>query len=110
MSDDEIRRYMDSKILKNSGAAITLSFILGFFGFLGIGHFYIRKIKRGIGYLVLGFLFLGIGGTLYLIGGLTGFFFGGVIYIIIWIFHILNIKDECNRFNDYFVRTRKQLW
>jgi len=47
------------KELKNPGVAALLSAIFGLVGLWGIGHFYVGKIVRGIGFLIAGLILIG---------------------------------------------------
>ena len=105
--DGDLRRYRISHIMKNEGNATVLAVILGVFGILGIGHMYIGKIGKGVGYLVLGFILL-------IVGIATLFIFVGIIfllgYFIVFIIHIIGLRNDCKDFNEYFLHTKKQLW
>lgn len=41
---------------KSGGIAFILAFFFGLFLFNGIGHMYIGKVRRGVGFLLLGWL------------------------------------------------------
>lgn len=105
--DDDIRRLNLQRALKNEGTSVILAIILGLFGFLGIGHIYIGKTWRGIGLLILGWILLVIGAaTLAVMIGAVFL----LAYLIIFIYQIVNARDESKAFNDYFIRTRNNLW
>ncbi len=109
-NDDDIRKYYENKQLKNNGVAIVFAIILGLFGLMGIGHIYIGKIRKGIAYLISGFILL------FMSVGLIPFMSSMIvvvvifIYIIVFIHQILSVRNYCNKFNEYFIRTKRKLW
>lgn len=108
MSDDDVRKYYENKQLKNNGVAIVFAVILGLFGLMGIGHIYIGKTGKGIAYLISGLLILGIS---IILSQLSFFIVISIfIYLIVFIHQILSVRDYCNKFNDYFIRTKRSLW
>ena len=108
--DDDIRKYYENKQLKNSGVAIVFAIILGFLGLLGIGHIYIGKTRKGIGYLISGLIVIPICLSTTVIFSWMVIFIGIFIYFIVFIHQILSVRDYCNKFNEYFIRTKRQLW
>jgi len=109
-NDDDIRKYYESKQLKNNGVALVFAVILGLLGFMGIGHIYIGKVGKGLAYLISGFIVLGGGFTLTMFLSIMTFVIGMMIFIILFIHQILSVRRDCNKFNDYFIRTKKKLW
>ena len=94
-------------LYKNEGTAILLAAILGFFGLSGIGHLYIGKIGRGIGFLIVLWILYGIGiATAMLLIGIPFLILGLVIYI--W--HIFNVRNLCREYNDYLSRNGRPPW
>lgn len=110
MSDDDLRRYYESKQLKNSGVALVFAVILGLFGLMGIGHIYIGKVGKGIAYLISGLIILPVGFGLMAFFSTMTFVIAIIIYLIVFIHQILSVRDYCNQFNEYFIRTKRQLW
>jgi len=106
MSDD-INNLNLQRALKNEGVTLILSLVLGLFGFLGVGHIYIDKLGRGFVLLFIGWILLGIGVSTFMFG--VGFVLL-VIYFVIYIYHVIDARDNARKFNDYFVRTKKELW
>lgn len=45
---------------KSTRTSVTLSLILGLLGICGVGHFYINKIRRGVGCLIIGIILAAI--------------------------------------------------
>ncbi len=96
---------------KSAGVTVIISIILGAVGFLGIGHFYLRKNGRGIGFLVSGF-FLSILSIVILMpiyGTIEGFASQlGVIsialgipaaYVILYLWQIVDSYKQCKKYN-----------
>jgi TM2 domain-containing membrane protein YozV len=110
MSDDDVKRYYESRQLKNNGVALVFAIILGFFGLLGIGHIYIGRVGKGIAYLISGFIVLGFGVMLASVLSYMGLIFGVALFIILLINSIFGVRKSCDEFNEYFIRTKKRLW
>jgi len=110
MSDDDVRKYFESKQLKNNGIAIVFALILGLLGLMGIGHIYIGKIGKGIAYLFLGLFLLIISVPLSMVFSTAATVIAIFIYLIIFVGTIVSVNADCNQFNEYFVRTKKRLW
>jgi len=105
--DDDIRRLDLQRVLKNESTTLFLALVFGLFGFLGIGHIYIGKTGNGIILLIVGWILLGMGGATMIFG--VGFIFL-LLYLAIFIHQILSARDDAKKFNDYYVRTKKNLW
>jgi len=106
MSDD-IDNLKLQRALKNESTTLIIALVLGLFGFLGIGHIYIGKAGKGFVLLIVGWILLGIGGATIMFG--VGFIFL-VLYLVIFIHQILSARDNARKFNDYYVRTKRNLW
>jgi len=104
--DDDIRRLDLQRAIKNEGTTLVLAIIFGLFGFLGLGHIYIGKTGRGIWLLIIGWILLGVGlATMFGVG-----FILLLVYLIVFIYHIIDARDNAKEFNDYYIRTKKSLW
>lgn len=106
--------------LKNPGVAAVLALVVGALLFWGVGHIYVGKVMRGIGIMILGWIFEGLfllsflGPLLGLamIGfGLGGFAMGilglvlfGVISLVGWIWQTFDAYSLAKQYNEY-VRT-----
>lgn len=94
-------------LYKNEGTAILLAAILGFIGLSGIGHMYIGKIGRGIGFLIVVLILDAIGwATVWMLIGIPFLIIGLVIYI--W--HIFDVRNLCREYNDYLSRNGRPPW
>ena len=92
---------------KNESTAILLAALLGLFVICGIGHFYVGKIGRGVGLLIVVLILDGIGwATVWLLIGIPFLIVGFVIYI--W--HIFDARNLCREYNDYLSRNGRPPW
>ena len=117
-----------SLIPKNKRKATVLAVVLGIMGIGGIGHLYIRKTARGLGFLfsmITIFLFavavelsfLQYIPIIYLPWNIPEslFFvlipvFLFVVNIAIFIWQIIDVRKLCNNYNDHFIKTQENLW
>jgi hypothetical protein len=99
---------------KNVRIAVVLALVLGILGVMGIGHIYLGKIKRGMGFLIVGLILDGLtsSGFLDFVGvwfhGYSGVasFFGSYsfwidIIVILLIFLIWQTYDAYSLAKDY---------
>jgi len=94
-------------LYKNEGTAILLAAILGFIGLCGVGHMYIGKIGRGIGFLIVVLILDSIGwATVWMLIGIPFLIIGLVIYV--W--HIFDVRNLCREYNDYLSRNGRPPW
>ncbi len=96
---------------KSAGVTVILSIILGAVGLLGIGHFYLRKNGRGIGFLVSGFILsiLSFVILLPIYGTIEGFASQLEIislalgiplaYIVLYFWQIVDSYKQCKKYN-----------
>ncbi len=133
ISDTEISQNIiydhKSLIPKNKRTATVLAVVLGIMGIGGIGHLYIRKTARGLGFLfsmIAVFLFavaiflsfLQYVPIVYNEWNMPEFFtFIGLIPIFlfvvntaIFIWQIIDVRKLCNNYNDHFIKTQENLW
>ena len=123
---DDIDNLNTQRKLKNESVTLMLALMLGFFGFLGIGHIYIGRIRKGVLLLFGGWILEGIG-LIFMIMGEEGIyqmidieleylllFVVGLIFFLIWfivfIYSIINARNNARDFNDYFLKTKNNLW
>ena len=114
---------------KNKRNATILAVVLGIMGIGGIGHFYIRRTARGLGFLfsmIAIFLFAVAVELSFLqyipiidmpwnmpefftfIGLIPIFLFVANTAIFIW--QIIDVRKLCNNYNDHFIKTQENLW
>ena len=114
---------------KNKRNATVLAVVLGIMGIGGIGHLYIRRTARGLGFLfsmIAIFLFAVAVALSFLqyvpiiynewntpefftfIGLIPIFLF--VVNIAIFIWQIIDVRKLCNNYNDHFIKTQENLW
>lgn len=81
---------------KSEGNTIILAIVLGIFGLNGIGHLYIGKIGKGIGFLIGSIILFAIGiATLFFVVGA----FLLIIYFVIFIWQIIDARNLCREYN-----------
>lgn len=97
--------------IKNEGTAFLLAIIFGILGFPGVGHIYIGKIKRGIGFILLMIPVgaLAVAGMIF-----HPFFFisflGIVVWLVVFIWQLKEVKKLCTQYNEHFLKTKEELW
>lgn len=124
---------------KSESITLIFAIIVSLFGFMGVGHMYLGKVKKGIVILVLG-LVKSVAGILLLIGGLA--FLGqnsvsskvyeplgsshidpttGIIIlaigiglligvIVLFFWQILDARKLCRKYNEYVTEHGKRPW
>jgi len=96
---------------KSESTTLVLSIILGLFGFQGVGHLYVGKIGKGIAYLIGSIIVAGI--AIGLIATGIGAIIGVpllIVYLIMFIFQILDSKKACKYYNDYLEKHNERPW
>ncbi|MCE2506219.1 MAG: hypothetical protein J4F36_07090 [Nitrosopumilaceae archaeon] len=80
---------------------------MGILGINGVGHIYVGKIGKGVWILIgsLILLAIGIATVVFMVGYALIF-----VYILIWIWQIIDSKRICKEYNDYLRQTGKTLW
>jgi len=129
--DEQQKKTVSVSRYKSEGTTLVLSIVVGFFGFMGVGHIYLGRVRRGIIILIVGligwivaivipFAMLRMLGVLEeeesidptaVVGVLGGFFVVveiGVLALIIW--QILNSRKLCKQYNEYFEEHGKPPW
>ena len=118
-----------SLIPKNKRNATVLAVVLGIMGIGGIGHLYIRRTARGLGFLFSMFAvflfavaveltFLQYIPIIDMAWNMPEFFtFIGLIPIFlfvvntaIFVWQIIDVRKLCTKYNDHFVKTQENLW
>ena len=92
---------------KSEGTTLVFSVILGLFGILGVGHFYIGKIRKGAIFLISGLILMGAGVATITVG------FGFVLilgYFILYIWSIIGSRDLCKQYNLHLQNVGKKPW
>jgi len=97
--------------IKNEGTAFLLAIIFGILGLPGVGHIYIGKIKRGIGFILL---MIPVG-ALAAVGMIFHPFFfisflGIIVWLVVFIWQLKEVKKLCTRYNEHFLKTKEELW
>ena len=113
---------------KNKRNATVLAVVLGIMGIGGIGHLYIKRTARGLGFLfsmIAIFLFavaveltiLQYIPIIYLPWNIPESLFFALIPIFlfvvntaIFIWQIIDVRKLCNNYNDHFIKTQENLW
>ncbi|MBI1663536.1 MAG: TM2 domain-containing protein [Nitrosopumilus sp.] len=92
---------------KSEGTTLVLAVVLGILGINGVGHIYVGKIGKGVWILIgsLILLAIGIATVVFMVGYALIF-----VYILIWIWQIIDSKRICKEYNDYLRQTGKTLW
>ncbi|KEQ56398.1 TM2 domain protein [Marine Group I thaumarchaeote SCGC AAA799-N04] len=113
---------------KNLSTTTVLAVILGIFGIEGVGHFYVGKIAKGIGFLLGAWILFAIGYGIitsaqagafgYSHSSLVGYHtsiiliaigcFIGVIVMFVW--QIFDSRKLCRYYNDYLEKNGKKPW
>lgn len=92
---------------KSEGTTLVLAIVLGILGINGVGHIYVGKIGKGIWILIGSLILLAIGiATVAFMVGYALIF----VYVLIWIWQIIDSKKICKEYNDYLRQTGKTLW
>jgi len=114
---------------KSEGVTLIFSIVVGLLGFMGVGHIYLGRVKRGVIILLIGifgwivvFVSIAILGIMdesnfdieedssaifLLIGVLIGV---GGGYLVLFIWQILNARKLCRHYNDYYEKNGKAPW
>ncbi len=123
---ESIKRY------KSEGTTLVLSIVVGLLGFMGVGHIYLGRVRRGIIILIIGmvgwggifvpFVMLGMFSGLEegsldetdmfeMMAGIgVALFVGGIGIFILFIWQILNSRKLCKEYNEYFEEHGKPPW
>ncbi len=133
ISDSDVSQNIiyDHKSLnpKNKRNATVLAVVLGIMGIGGMGHLYIRRTARGLGFLfsMIAIFLLAVAVELSFLQyipiidiawNMPEFFtFIGLIPIFlfvvntaIFIWQIIDVRKLCNNYNDHFIKTQENLW
>ena len=113
---------------KSEGVTLVLSILVGLLGFMGIGHIYVGKVKRGIGILIGGFfiwiivlispsVFAGLTGdvsfsdvnSLALVA-VASMVLGIATGIALFIWQILNSRKLCRQYNEHYEQHGTAPW
>jgi hypothetical protein len=99
---------------KNSGTAVIIALIAGFFGFNGIGHIYVGKTLFGIVIMIIGWLigFLTATGVIALINNPSVWLLSliGLLYLGYWIWQAYDANKKVKYYNEYIMKHRKEPW
>lgn len=101
---------------KNVGITVILALVLGIFGIMGIGHIYVGKIKRGMGFLIVGLILDGLpySGFLDFVGfwlhDFVGIIFFWVIPLIFLIWQTYDAYSLAKEYNESVRSYGKKPW
>jgi len=87
---------------KDESTTLILSIVLGLIGLPGIGHMYVGKVGSGVGIL--------IGSWILIIVGVVTMGIGLIIYLILFIWQIINSRNLCRQYNLYLSQTGRPPW
>ena len=110
--------------IKNEYVAVLLAALLGVIGFLGIGHFYTGRFRRGIILIIVGWLIIGIDFVLFALWSMSGmvipppgytkveppaftaaFLITAIVLFLgfggLWIWQILDARAKCRAYNSH---------
>lgn len=100
--------------------ALILALVLGLFGIWGIGHIYLGRIVRGVGFLLLGLLapsiililtlgaLVGAGSFPIVVLGLLILLL--IVLFILFVLHVYDAYALANRYNEILERTGMAPW
>ena len=92
---------------KSEGTTLVLSLVLGLVGLQGIGHFYVGKVAKGLGFLIGSLILLVAGfGTLDFVVGYVLI----VAYFVILLWQIVDSRKLCQYYNGYVSSSGKSPW
>lgn len=88
---------------KSESITLLLSILLGLFGIQGVGHMYVGKIVKGVVILIGSFVLFIVAIVLVLtiVGAVIGIPLI-IIYIVMFIWQILDSRKLCREYNDYY--------
>ena len=87
---------------KSMGTTTILALVVGLLGFCGVGHMYVGKVGKGIGILIGSWILIAI--------GIVTFGIGLIIYLILFIWQIVNARTLCKEYNDFLYRNGQPPW
>jgi len=104
---------------KEKGVATVLAAVFGLLGILGIGHFYVERIRRGIGFLFLGIVLamilamliamgLGSPGGFYLLA--IGIGLLAVVDLAVWVWQVYDAYRLAAEYNYHLREFREPPW
>ena len=119
---ESIKRY------KSEGTTLVLSIVVGLLGFMGVGHIYLGRARRGIIILIIGLLswtaifipmvMLGMLAEVEeevfdmtaMMGLMGGFMIVGIGVLALFIWQILNARKLCKEYNEHLEQHGKSPW
>jgi len=105
----EIEDYR-SHFFKSESITMILSIVLGLFGILGIGHFYLGKIVSGVLYLIGGIILLvSVVGVTVFVPTIFGIIVA-IFYIVIFIVQVLSARKLCEKYNNHITNVGSKPW
>ena len=87
---------------KSMGTTTILALVVGLLGICGVGHMYVGKVGKGIGILIGSWILIAIG---ILTSGI-----GLIIYLILFIWQIVNARTLCREYNEFLYRNGRPPW
>jgi len=116
------------KNYKSEGTTLVLSIVVGLMGFMGVGHIYLGRVRRGIIILIIGllcwtavFIPMAMLGMLAeveedvfdmtaMMGLMGGFMIVGIGFLALFIWQILNARKLCKEYNELLEQHGKPPW
>ena len=116
------------KNYKSEGTTLILSIVVGLMGFMGVGHIYLGRVRRGIIILIIGLLWwtiffipmvmLGMLSEVEedvfdmtaMMGLMGGFMIVGIGVLALFIWQILNARKLCKEYNEHLEQHGKPPW
>ena len=116
------------KSYKGEGTTLVLSIVVGLMGFMGVGHIYLGRVRRGIIILIVGLLIwtivfipmlmLGMLSEVEeddfemtaMIGLMGGFMVVGIAALALFIWQIFNARKLCKEYNAHLEEHGEPPW
>jgi len=126
--EEQQKTNFSMKNYKSEGTTVVLSIVVGLLGFMGIGHLYVGRVRRGVIILIIGLLswtalfipmvMLGMLAELKedtfdpeaVMGMLVGFMVVGIGVLVLFIWQIFNSRKLCKEYNEYLEQHGKSPW
>ncbi len=126
---DQQKTNVSMKNYLSERTTLVLSIVVGLLGFMGVGHLYVGRVRRGIIILIIGLfsswtmLFIAL--VMYAmvgeieedtldvapaIGILVGYMVVGIGILALYIWQILNSRKLCKEYNEFLEQHGRAPW